>query len=66
MIIFSDPIVRDAVAEMKHRACGGCTGDDDGVCCDPDLERHPEDWCDYCLMGKLVMALETESGNPSA
>lgn len=47
-------LLRDVTAEMRHRAEEGCTGTHDGTCCDPEMEIHPEDWCNRCLMGTVV------------
>lgn len=41
-------------AEMKDRSRQGCNGEHDGACCDPELDLHPEDWCDRCLMSRAV------------
>jgi len=52
------------VKEMRWRAESiGCTGEcDDGTCCEPDNDMHPEDWCNHCLMGALAQHMEAEHG----
>lgn len=45
--------------ECRHRAIDGCTGIfEDGVCSDPEADRHPEEWCSRCLMGVVVQAVD--------
>lgn len=46
--------------EMRLRAEEGCTGTHDGACCDPDMDIHPEDWCNRCLMGTAAVGLLTD------
>lgn len=53
------PIPIGVLAEMRHRASEGCTGSHDGTCCDPEMEIHPEDWCNRCLMSVAARAAES-------
>jgi hypothetical protein len=55
----------DVFEEMRHRASEGCNGDHDESCCDPESERHPEDWCNRCLMGFAVKSVRegTDDGD---
>jgi len=59
-----DEVIAAVVQEMRHRAEEGCTGSHDGVCCDPEMGIHPEDWCNRCLMGAAVVALSSSPAPP--
>lgn len=52
------PEIAFVLAEMKHRALEGCAGEHDGTCCDPEMNIHPEDWCNPCLMGTIAQVNE--------
>lgn len=50
--------LQQIVDEMRHRALEGCTGTRESACCDPEDDRHPEDWCHQCLMGGAAQEIE--------